>query len=439
MLKGGRKVGTDAWLRGSAPIDPAGVALRLRASYAADLGDVRAFLPDHVPLDALPRPFERYLSACAELPDRFPGERGGARRWLEVEFGREDPVVSRAILGLDAGESQTLMTVLSALGHTYRWDKVPPARERFEERRISLPPGIGGPWTELARALDQPRVGSAWSLHLCNWKLAGRQGGAPYKVEELTAETLRVAQNWLRPPVAAQLERFSLSFVLLEARGAAALAHIVDAVDAAARGSIDETAISLERLHRAIAAVTLAFSMSVRKSMVDPRTWLELVQPTFAWSAETTDRGCVEGGPSGLQLAIIQALDAALGISADSPLARSAMAARRFMPKCHRRFLGTVDLAGAMLRRFVLNNRCPNLIEQYNKCIRGVTSFRTAHRSRGVLYLSSPPEDGGRRVSTGLTIGVDEDPVAIFGRTMSERILETHAATLPPDRPVTCS
>ena len=329
---------------GPAPIDPREVAVRLRASYAGDLGDVRAFLPNRVPLDALPGPFDRYLAACAELPDHYPEERGGVQRWLEVEFGREDPAVCRAIVGLDAGQSETLMTVLSALGHTYRWDMVPPARERFDERRISLPPGIGGPWTKLARDLDQPRVGSAWSLHLCNWKLAGRPAGASYEVEDLTAETLRVAQNWLLPPVAAHLERFSLSFVLLEARGAAALKHIVDAVDAAARRSVDDTAICLARLHRAIAAVTLAFSMSVRTRMVDPRTWLELVQPTFVWSAETTDRGCVEGGPSGAQLAIIQALDGALGISADSTLARSAMAARRFMPRRHRRFLGTVDL-----------------------------------------------------------------------------------------------
>src|SRR5919202_6522229 len=121
------------------------------------------------------------------------------------------------------------MTALCALGHTYRWDRVPPARQRFEERHIALPCGISTPWVQLARALDQPVVGSAWSLHLCNWKIADHPGGAEYRPEELSMETLRVAWNWLPPPFDAHLERFSLSFVLLEARGAAILRHLVEA------------------------------------------------------------------------------------------------------------------------------------------------------------------------------------------------------------------
>lgn len=117
---------------GPADVDPRGVARRLRASYQADLGDLRSFLPDRVPVDALPGPFERYLSACAELPERYPEDRGGVRGWLASEFASEDPAVSRAIVGLSNGESETLMTALSVLGHTYRWDRVPPASDRFE-------------------------------------------------------------------------------------------------------------------------------------------------------------------------------------------------------------------------------------------------------------------------------------------------------------------
>lgn len=282
-------------------------------------------------------------------------------------------------------------------------------------------------------------MGSTWSLHLCNWKLFGRSGGEAYGVEELSTETVRVARNWLPAPAGGHLERFSISFVLLEARGAAALADVVDAIDAVARLDVEETAIALEHLHRTIAAVTLAFSMSVRTRLVDPGTWLKLVQPTFAWSAEAAERGCVEGGPSGVQLPIIQALDAALGISGDSALARSATPARRSMPRRHRRFLANVEPAGPALRRFVIDSRCTHLTEQYNRCIRSMTSFRTAHSSRGALYLRSPPGGGARRVSTGLTIGLDDDPVAVFERTMSERILETRAAALLPDCPAPCS
>ncbi len=423
------------WTKGEpvAVDDPAAalrVARLLRASYQADLGDVAAFLPDRVPLDELPAPFERFLSACAELPGRYPAERGGVRRWLEREFAREDPAVPRALARLSTGERETLMTALSVLGHCYRWDRVPPARERFDERRIVLPPGISAPWTELARVLDQPRVGTAWSLHLCNWKLTDRRAGAGYRPEELTTETLRVARNWLLPPAGAHLERFSLSFVLLEARGAAVLRHVVDAIDAAASGRLDETFMALEGLHRGIAAMTLAFSLNVRKRTVDPAIWLDLVQPTFAWSAEAGEPGRVEGGPSGMQLPTIQALDSALGIVGESTLARLAIAGRRLMPIPHRRFLRMTDLAGPVLRRFVLDARCPDLTQQYNRCIRGVISFRAVHLSRAVLYLSRRPEDGTGRVSTGLTIGMDEDAVAVVERTMSQRSLETQAALL---------
>ncbi len=409
------------------------VAGLLRASYERDLGDVAAFLPNRVPLDELPGPFERYLSACAELPARYPVESGGVRRWLEREFPRDDPVAHRAIAGLSAGESETVMTALSALCHTYRWDCVPPAKERFEEQRIALPPGLSAPWTELARALDQPRVGNTWSMHLCNWKMLDRAGGAAYRPEELTAETVGVARNWLLPPIDAQLERFSVSFVLLEARGAVVLRHAVDAVEAAAHRRLDDTVMSLKSLHQAIHAMTLAFSLNVRTRLIDPTIWLEMVQPTFAWSADADEPGCVEGGPSGMQLATIQALDAALGIGGESTLARLAKGGRRGMPTPHRRFLQRLDLGGPVLRGFVLGARCRDLSEQYNRCIRGVTGFRTTHLSRGALYLRNGPEDGTGRASTGLTIGVGDEPLAIFERTMSERTLETRAAMLPPD------
>jgi hypothetical protein len=413
-----------------APVDGMRLAGLLSASYEVDLGNVAAFLPDRVPVEELPKPFERYLSACAELPLRFAQQSGGVRRWLEREFESEDPAVSRGMAQLSTGQRETLMTALSALGHTYRWDTVPPAPERFHERRISLPPGISTPWTELARALDQPRVGTTWTLHLCNWKMADRPGGAAYLPEELTAETLRVAWNWLLPPVDAHLAQFSLSFVLLEARGAAVLRHLMDAIRAAGFRRLDETFLALESLHRAIAEMTLTFSLNIRKRMVDPATWLDMVQPTFAWSAEADAPGRVEGGPSGMQVPTIQALDSALGITGDSVLARLAKDGRRLMPKHHRRFLGILDLAGPVLRRFVVDANCPTLTQQYNRCIRGVVSFRAVHQSRAALYLNARPEDGAGRVSTGRTIGVGDDAVAIAACTMSERLLETRATTL---------
>jgi len=412
-------------------VTPTALAGLLRASYERDLGEVRAFLPTTVPVDELPPVLEPFLAACAELPERYPQDRGGVRRWLDKEFPSADAAVRRAMGGLGDGARDTLMTALSALGHTYRWDAVPPAPARFAERRIDLPAGISGPWGELARSLDLPRVGSAWSLHLCNWKLAGRPGGATYRADELTSGNVRVARNWLPPPADGDLERFSLSFVLLEARGADVLRHLVDAVGAASVRRPDDTLLSLERLQGAIDALVLSFSLTIRTRTVDPSVWLKLVQPTYAWSAETDEPGGTEGGPSGMQVSIIQALDSALGITGDSTVARSAAMARRSMPPAHRRFLRTLDMAGPVLRRFIVETGWPALTEQFNRCVSGVTSFRTTHHARGALYLRNRPPDGASRVSTGLTIGVDDDPLAVFERTMSERTAETRDATLP--------
>lgn len=412
--------------------DPLLVARHVRASYEADLGEVRGFLPGRVPLDELPGVFEPYVSACAQLPARYPAEHGGVRSWLEREFARDEPAVRNAVPRLSQPERDRLMTVLSVLGHTYRWDCAPPAPARFQERRIPLPPGIAGPWTVLCTMCGQPRVGTAWTLHLCNWTMTDRPGGAGYAPEDLTADNLRVAHNWLLPPADVALERFSTSFVLLEAQGVAVLRHLVDAVEALGCRRPGGALASLEQLHAAMKAMTTAFSVNVRTRTVDPDIWLKLVQPTFAWSAEAGQPGRVEGGPSGSQLGTIQALDAVLGVEGGSSLAELAREGRRYMPGPHRRFLQTLDRAGPAIRAAVRRSHCPELTEQFNNCIGALCSFRATHRARGAQYLRAHQKGSGARASTGLTIGVDDDPITTFESTMAARAAETEAAMLAP-------
>lgn len=411
-------------------VDPVLVARHVRASYEADLGELRAFLPGRVPLDELPPAFEPYLAACAQLPAHYPEDRGGVRGWLEREFARDDPAVRDAIPRLSDAERDRLTTALGVLGHTYRWDCVPPAPGRFQERHIWLPPGIAGPWTALAKGCELPRVGTTWSLHLCNWRMTDRPGGAAYHPEHLSADNVRIAHNWLLPPADVHLERFSTSFVLLEARGAAVLRHLVDAVEALACRRPDEVLASLEQLHAAVKAMTVAFSLNVRRATVDPVVWLELVQPTFPWSAEAEVPGRVEAGPSGSQLGTIQALDAALGVEGESSLAEMAKAGRRYMPKPHRRFLQTLDRAGPAIRAAVRHSRSQELTERFNDCVGALSSFRATHQARGAQYLRARRGGVGARASTGLTIGVGDDPIATFNGAMAARRAETGAATL---------
>ena len=421
----------DAMTMGVQPLHPSSrdIAQGVRTSYEADLSGVGAFLPAQVPGDQLPPALTRYLAACAELPARYAAANGGVRPWLDDEFRRPDPAVGRSLGRLDHGERDTLLTALCVLGHTYRWNFVPPSCDRFNETLIPLPRGLSEPWALLSRRCGQPRVGTTWSLHLNNWRMTDRPCGASYRPDRLRRDGLRLAHNWLQAPLDLELESFSIAFVLLEAHGGAVLQALVDAIECAAAQSADETVDALDRVRAAISAMTLAFTLNVRKRTVDPATWLQLIQPTFVWAAEAERPGRIEGGPSGMQLGTIQALDTALGVGGGSALSEASRSARRYMPIPHRRFLATLDLAGPLIRDFS-RSRNADLADGYDRCIGALATFRAAHRARGAVYLRHrPPGDQPRR-STGLTISVDDDPVASFDRSMTERIGETQAAII---------
>ena len=417
---------------GESRADPYRTARLVRERYEADLGPGRSFLPATVPPDSLPAPFDRYLEACRDVARHYAGDAGGVRTWLDREFGREDPTVLAQLELLDRPHQESLLTALSVLGHTYRWDRIPPCADRFGERQVALPPGISGPWRSLARAFRLPPVGTAWSLHLCNWGMTDRPGGSAYVVDDVSVGNIRVAHNWLLPPFDTHLENFSLSFVLFEAKGARVLSEVVALVEAASMMDVDALLRLFNGLDSAIRTLTREFSRSVRSRTVDPSIWLTMVQPTYVWSAESDRPGCIQGGPSGMQLPVVQALDAVLGVAGTSALAAMAHAARYAMPYPHRRFLRLLDRAGPIVRTAALASANPEVVEGFNRCVWSLRSFRSTHRARGAQYLRHRPSAGAPRASTGLTIGPDDDATATFEAAMTERVAETEAAGLLP-------
>jgi hypothetical protein len=425
----------------------AGLGERLREAQRTLLGEICAFLPDRVPLDQLAEPLQHYLDACGSLPQFYPLGKGGVRAFLRDRFACVDPEVAAAMNGLSSIEEWTLLTAFAVLGHTYRWDTVPPRAERLAERCVTLPEGLGHPWRELAARLGQPRVGTMWSLHLCNWRHVDRAGGAPYELSDLSAGRLRVAHQWLDPPAASHLEQFSLAFVLMEARGAVAVDRLIDAVEATARGDAQEVGYRLDTVEQAIHDMAKAFALIIRDIHVDPHTWLELVQPTFAWAAE--EDGQVLPGPNGMQMPSLQCLDAGLSVPSNSVLAQQTLQARSYMPPSHRRFVAIMDETRGLLRNFVEQSGMATLRHRYNGCVEGLNKFRIAHRARGARYLDIGRHGATGRISTGLGIewraaegtepgrapasAASEDPVAEFQRRMTERIDETSSALLAGD------
>lgn len=193
-------------------------AERLEQACETCLPPGKRFPPPVVPLTGLPQGLVRYQQACDELAERF-GASTSIRPWLDQEFARSDAGVLSAIDGLDPMERQALMTVLCTLAHTYGLGTTPPEPAAFALTHLMLPPGIGEPWTHLAALPGQPRVGSLWSVALCNRSLVSQSGGSPFAVDELTSDSQRLSHGWLRAPLGGALVIFILTLVETEARG----------------------------------------------------------------------------------------------------------------------------------------------------------------------------------------------------------------------------
>jgi hypothetical protein len=375
-----------------------------------------------------------YLELCSELANHYPND--GVRNWLPgvlPEFTRD---IEECLHALTGPEADTLMTVLCALGHTFRWDTVPPRQERFGESRIELPPALANPWRLLARRLDVPCVGSAWSMHLTNWRVKGRPTSASYSPTELSMEHLELMVQWLPPPYDEQLRYFSLIFVLSEAAGARSVAGCVHALQGAATGDDEAIRCGLTEITEGLDSARAVMSKYLRSPYVEPADWLNMVQPTMPWGATTAD-GEVSG-PNGLQLATVQCVDAALGVGSKSLLGASAPDGRRYMPPEHRRFLAAVDQLGPILRAHVQDSNDEALKGVYNEALKALRGWRIVHMKRGARYLRASRGSHGR-VSTGLGVAwrdggnnqairtgsAGPDPVAFFEATMSDRIAET--------------
>jgi CRP-like cAMP-binding protein len=397
------------------------------ASRAA-LGSVGALLPRVAPRDLEP-PWEVYFTLSQQLPDHFPAGRGGVRAWLDDAL-LGDPGSTESLSDDDA---TALLPALCALGHTYRWDSVPPTPERFIERELALPRGLQLPWTELSARFDLPQVGSAWSLHLCNWRLGG-PARITYRADDLTLDSLRLAHQWLIPPADAELERFSLSFVLMEARAGVAVQAAAAAVLAAEDRDPHRLAEQLARLAHGLREASRVFVVTMRDEPNQRQRWLELVQPTMAW-ALPDEHGASLPGPSGLQLPSWQICDTVLGLSRISVLGREAVKARVAMPRKHRDLLVAADACRSTIRDFVKEDGTAVARRRYEEALDALRRFRTAHRVRAARYLRAGRVGQSARVSTGLGVewrphGESSDPVEEFEELADARLQEVARASV---------
>jgi len=405
------------------------IAEMIKAAYTHDLNGAHGFLPKVVPGGNLPSIFDPYLAAAAEVPARLVPEGRGARAWLERQFSHLDPEVLSAAEELSLPEQYELMLVFCVLAHAYRWNTMPATPDEYARKWLTLPIGIELPRRQLAQQIGQPCTTTLWNSNLTNWRLKTKLSGSAYHPDELTLDDLSLTYNWLLPPYAEDAERFMLTFVLVEARGAAAIKDVVYAIEAAAYGNEAQACYWLGQLQQHIQAMGEAFARCIRRSVVNMSIWPSHVQPFFAWGVETKNDAAY-GGPSGMNLGCFQTLDIGLDIPGKSDLACSGQDYRVYMQPWQRRFLAVLETGRPILRQFVETSDNQALKDHYNACLTGLQRWRVSHSKRGALYMRGSYESGETlpQYSTGMTVEAGEDRVEVFTRQMGARIQETISA-----------
>ena len=312
-------------------------AKTLRSLQSECLSVEGGFLPRRVPLDGLPGMMRAWSDAVAELPDRFhaPASGIGVTGWLDAHFGGLEPdqldALDAEVDALDEAALDTAFSVLSVLGHTYRWDQVPATPARYQLTALDLPVGLERPWRRLARRFDVPRVGTLYSMVLCNWRLPGRAGSA-YANEEIDGERLVVAHPWLRGPNADELHCFLMTAIETEARGACAVQTIVDLAQAVESDSLQEVLFLLDRLLAELDQMSRPFRNNIQKKKMAPDSFLTLIQPPTIWGLAETPGGPPLEGASGPQVGSLQCIDALLGARNDAPISKAIVHTRLYMP-----------------------------------------------------------------------------------------------------------
>ena len=194
------------------------------------------------------------------------------------------------------------------------------------------------------------------------------------------------------------------------------------AIRAAARQDEQQTAYFLDKLYVDTSEMTHVYMRNIRKAVIDPDTWSDMIGQPFAWGLET-EEGRLQG-PSGMQLGGLTCLNTALDIKNESSLARATIEGRRYMTASQQLFMKTLDEARPIIRQFVDQSDNQILKHRFNDCLKALLTWRVAH----LLYLQRSAMAQRPRLSTGLTISEGQDSIAQFRASMEERAKETNDA-----------
>ncbi|KAF3914178.1 Myoglobin [Orbilia brochopaga] len=390
------------------------------------------FLPDVPPLTALQDPYygpwEAIISNLQALI---------LSKKIRQEINRL-PVLTTIRLENEA-EWRRAYVILSFLSHSYIWgDKTPAEVGRHSVCtplesittdsivRQTLPQAISIPYLAVSAKLEVPPVATYASLCLWNFRPIFQDDVFDDLSNIATLHTFTGAldESW-----------FYLVSIAIEARGAAILPTMLDAIENAREGNIDQVVPSLQSFAERLGELTHLLSRMYENC--DPHIFYTRIRPYLAGSKNMSQAGLPRGvkyldgsghepfrhysGGSNAQSSLIQAFDILLGVehrptgdrkfgpqSANIPSDSQAkshnfiLEMREYMPGPHRRFLEHLAKV-SNIREFVEHHSSHGaLTVAYDACLHMLRGFRDKHIQIVSRYIVLPAKE--QRIVSGTAV-----------------------------------
>jgi len=375
----------------------------------AILSQVICFLPEHDPLEYLPKQYQVWEEIANDLPKQL----------LNTQF--RNLVQTMPLLTLEhlhtLAEFDRAMLLLSYIGQAYVWGAQQPANQ--------LPAALAIPWYEIAKKLGRPPILSYASYALYNWRRFDKQ-------KPVQLGNIALLQNFLG---GIDEEWFVLIHIDIEAKAAAALQAISAGLTAARQK--DLTKLTSDLYHLAIALKTMCETLDRMPEHCDPYIYYNRVRPYIhGWKDNPAlPQGVLyEGvtayqnkpqqfrGETGAQSSIIPALDAALGIQhKNDPLKVYLQEMRDYMPPLHRQYMQTIEQNSTIRDVVTANKNHAELKEYYNECVQLVGRFRQKHLEYAASYIFKQSQTS---VANPTTTGTGGTPFMTYLKKHRDESLE---------------
>ncbi|KAH7318230.1 hypothetical protein B0I35DRAFT_237799 [Stachybotrys elegans] len=349
---------------------------------------------------------------------RIAGNRAMFRKLLSE---RVDMAQVRAILEAAEGGQWDIIprdtynafyNCIAMCRHAYRWAIIPVVKVAQLETIVELPLELVEPWAYLQRHFgcrsDSGNITSNMTLNFdSNEEYVHRINANLNKTimdsEEAFSRIMREVEN-LGLPMYHDMIRATISF---------------------ARNDKAACALHMARLTNQLRPMLGAYYDRLHDKTIARSAWLSHVQGFYAWGAGYTDEKTGEwvkfDGLSGNQVLLFQAIDAFCGLKAYL----SEEDQHRNMPKRQRQLREAFERHSF---RWKLGDSEDDakIAREFEEILRRLRVFRSAHRTRGKVYLSQPaPERLPMTAGKSLLKADIENSLEFLDGFMLRRIMQT--------------